>query len=82
MILFLAAAISVLTTLGIVVSLLLPAIEFFREVSPWEFLTGTTWTPLFLDGQFGVVPLVVGTIMISFCRRSSRSRSASASRST
>jgi phosphate transport system permease protein len=64
-ILFVAAAISVLTTLGIVVSLLLPAIDFFREVSPWEFLTGTTWTPLFLDGQFGEVPLVVGTIMIS-----------------
>ncbi len=65
-VLFIAAAISILTTLGIVISLLLPAIDFFREVSPWEFLTGTTWTPLFLDGQFGVVPLVVGTIMISF----------------
>ena len=64
-ILFLAAAISVLTTLGIVASLLMPALEFFGEVSPWEFLTGTTWTPLFLEGEFGVVPLVVGTIMIS-----------------
>jgi len=65
-ILFLAAAISVLTTLGIVISLLIPAGEFFGEVSPWEFLTGTTWTPLFLDGQFGVVPLIVGTFLISF----------------
>jgi phosphate transport system permease protein len=65
-ILFLAAAISVLTTLGIVISLLIPAIEFFGEVNPWEFLTGTTWTPLFLDGQFGVLPLVVGTFLISF----------------
>jgi phosphate transport system permease protein len=65
LILFVAAAISVLTTVGIVLSLLMPAIDFFREVSPWEFLTGTTWTPLFLDGQFGVVPLLVGTIMIS-----------------
>jgi phosphate transport system permease protein len=63
--LFVAAAISVVTTVGIVASLLMPAIEFFTEVSPWEFLTGTTWTPLFLDGQFGVLPLVVGTIMIS-----------------
>ena len=63
--LFFAAAISVLTTLGIVASLLQPALEFFTEISPVEFLTGTTWTPLFLDGQFGVVPLVVGTIMIS-----------------
>jgi phosphate transport system permease protein len=64
--LFVAAAISVITTVGIVASLLQPAIEFFGDVSPWEFLTGTTWTPLFLDGQFGVLPLVVGTIMISF----------------
>jgi phosphate transport system permease protein len=65
-ILFVAAAISVLTTLGIVVSLLLPALDFFGEVSPWEFLTGTTWTPLFLDGEFGVLPLVNGTLMVSF----------------
>jgi phosphate transport system permease protein len=63
--LFLAAAISVLTTLGIVASLLQPALDFFSEVSPWEFLTGTTWTPLFLDGEFGVVPLVVGTVIVS-----------------
>ena len=65
-VLFLAAAISVVTTVGIVLSLLLPAIEFFREVSPWEFLTGTTWAPLFEPAHFGVVPLVVGTLMISF----------------
>jgi phosphate transport system permease protein len=44
----------------------MPAIDFFREVNPWEFLTGTTWAPLFLDAQFGVVPLVVGTFVISF----------------
>ena len=65
-ILFLAAAISVLTTVGIVFALLLPALEFFREVSVWEFLTGTTWSPLFHPGQFGVVPLVAGTFVISF----------------
>jgi phosphate transport system permease protein len=66
LVLFVAAAISVLTTIGIVLSLLLPALDFFREVSPWDFLTGTTWSPLFLDAQFGAVPLVVGTLMISF----------------
>jgi len=65
-VLFLAAAISVLTTLGIVLSLLLPALEFFREVSPVDFFTGTTWAPLFLDAHFGVLPLVVGTLVISF----------------
>jgi phosphate transport system permease protein len=64
-ILFLAAAVSVLTTVGIVVSLLLPAIDFFGEISIWDFLTGTTWTPLFLEGEFGVLPLVAGTFMVS-----------------
>lgn len=66
LILFVAAAISVLTTIGIVISLLMPAIDFFREVSPREFFTGTTWSPLFLEANFGVVPLVVGTFVISF----------------
>jgi phosphate transport system permease protein len=65
-VLFVAAAISVLTTVGIVLSLVLPALDFFREVSPVDFFTGTTWAPLFLDAQFGVVPLVVGTFVISF----------------
>jgi phosphate transport system permease protein len=65
-ILFLAAAVSVLTTVGIVVSLLVPAGEFFRAVSPWDFLTGTTWAPLFEPAHFGVLPLVVGTLLISF----------------
>jgi phosphate transport system permease protein len=31
-----------------------------------DFFTGTTWAPLFLDARFGVLPLVVGTLMISF----------------
>lgn len=66
LVLFIAAAISVLTTVGIVFSLLLPAVDFFREVSAVEFFTGTTWAPLFLDAHFGVVPLVVGTFVISF----------------
>ena len=65
-VLFVAAAISVLTTVGIVISLVVPSIDFFREVSPVEFFLGTTWSPLFLDGEFGVLPLAVGTFVISF----------------
>ena len=42
----LCALISVVTTIGIVASLLLPALEFFSEVNPIEFLTGTDWSPL------------------------------------
>lgn len=62
----LAAFISLATTVGIVVSLLFPAIEFFREVSPAEFFTGTDWAPLFEPSSFGVVPLVVGTFAVTF----------------
>lgn len=62
----LAALVSVLTTVGIVVSLLLPALEFFAEISPLEFFTGTVWAPLFQPGSFGVVPLLVGTLSVTF----------------
>ena len=58
-----AAILSVLVTVGIVVSLLLPALSFFREVSVWEFLTGTRWTPQFTGQEsYGVLPLITGTL--------------------
>jgi phosphate transport system permease protein len=62
----LCALISVATTVGIVVSLLLPAIEFFREVSPVDFFTGTDWAPLFEPASFGVLPLVAATFAVTF----------------
>ncbi|HET9287015.1 MAG TPA: phosphate ABC transporter permease subunit PstC [Gaiella sp.] len=62
----LAALISVLTTVGIVASLLLPALEFFAEVSPREFFTGTNWAPLFEPSSFGVVPLIAATFSVTF----------------
>lgn len=61
-----AALISVATTVGIVLALLVPAIEFFNEVSVWKFLTGTNWAPLFEPAYFGVVPLIVGTLIVMF----------------
>lgn len=57
-----AAALSVVITIGIFVSLLIPSIEFLREVPAWDFLTGTRWAPTFSDPDFGVVPLVTGTL--------------------
>ena len=63
-VLALCALISVATTVGIVVALFLPAIEFFQEVSIWDYLTGKEWTPLFSDPQFGVLPLVGGTFLV------------------
>ena len=61
-----AGALSVVVTVGIVVALLVPALEFFREISVWDFLTGTRWAPTFADPSFGVVPLITGTLWTTF----------------
>ncbi len=60
-----AAFVSIFTTFGIIVSLLIPSIEFFLEVPITDFLFGTVWTPLFKNGEFGVLPLLSGTIVIT-----------------
>jgi phosphate transport system permease protein len=65
-VLVLATVVSVLTTIGIVVALFPPTIQFFREHSLVEFLTGTEWSPLFADARFGVLPLVSATLVITF----------------
>ena len=64
-VLFGFSTVSVLTTAGIVSVLLFEAIQFFQEVSPIEFLTGTRWTPLFASKHFGVLPLVTGTLLVA-----------------
>jgi phosphate transport system permease protein len=57
-----AAAVTVGITLAIFLSLLFPALEFFREVGVWEFLGGDRWAPTFADADFGVLPLISGTL--------------------
>lgn len=57
----LAAALTVVITIGIIVALLLPSIQFFAEVPIFEFLFGTRWAPRFADASFGVIPLVTAT---------------------
>ncbi len=64
-ILFFAASVSILTTAGIVFSLLFETIAFFNEVSIVEFLTETEWTPLFATKKFGIWPLVSATFLTS-----------------
>jgi phosphate transport system permease protein len=64
--LVLCAFISVLTTTGIVLSLLEETISFFGDVSLGDFLFGTEWSPLFEPPSFGVLPLVLGTLIVSF----------------
>ncbi len=61
----LAALISVLTTTGIVLSLLTETVRFFQEVPVGDYLFGTNWAPLFNPASFGVLPLVLGTMLIS-----------------
>jgi phosphate transport system permease protein len=61
--LFLAAFSSILITVGIVGILLYESISFFREVSLFDFLTDTQWTPLFSDAHYGILPLIVGTMV-------------------
>jgi len=65
--LILAAAISILTTTGIVVALVRDTLPFFEEVGVGEFLFGTKWTPLAGGNQqsFGVLPLIYDTLYLT-----------------
>jgi phosphate transport system permease protein len=63
--LFGCAALSIVTTLGIVVVLFQEGLRFFEEVSIVEFLTGTVWTPTFAQASFGVLPLFNATLLIA-----------------
>jgi phosphate transport system permease protein len=69
-----ASTLAILTTVGIVLSLVFEAFRFFARVPPQEFLFGLTWSPqtairadqVGASGAFGAVPLFVGTLLISF----------------
>ncbi|MCO5064768.1 MAG: phosphate ABC transporter permease subunit PstC [Rhizobiaceae bacterium] len=70
--LFSASTIAILTTVGIVLSMLFQTIAFFGEVSPASFFFGTVWDPRFAaagsggsQGQFGLIPLLAGTLYIA-----------------
>jgi phosphate transport system permease protein len=70
--LLLASVVAILTTFGIILSLIFESIRFFQLVSPVEFLTGLAWSPqtalradqVGASGAFGAVPLFWGTIFI------------------
>lgn len=68
--LFSCSAIAILTTLGIVLSMLSEALNFFNFVKPADFFFGTTWNPAFSStgdahGDYGLLPLLWGTLMVS-----------------
>lgn len=62
-ILFMAAFSAVATTVAIVVILLYEAASFFEHVSIVEFVSNTQWTPMFENPQYGILPLVAGTLV-------------------
>ncbi len=65
MLLVASALFSIVTTAGILYVLAFETVSFFSTVSLFEFLTGTEWTPLFTDAQFGILPLLTGTLLTS-----------------
>ena len=73
LLLILAASIAVLTTIGIIYSVLLESLRFFQKVPFLDFIFGTNWSPqtairedqVGSSGSFGAVPLFLGTLMIS-----------------
>jgi phosphate transport system permease protein len=65
LVLFLAALVSVFTTVGIVYILLKESVVFFQQVPISDFLTDRQWTPLFDDAHFGIMVLLSGTLTSS-----------------
>ncbi len=65
-VLVLCSAVAVLTTIGIVFSVVFETIIFFRQVSPVEFLFSAQWSPTSTPASFGILPLLVGTLLITF----------------
>src|SRR5699024_11307936 len=63
--LFLITSISVLTTIGIVYTFLTETIEFFKQVPMVDFFTGTVLKPLSQNPEFGILPLITGTVLSS-----------------
>ena len=60
-----ASGVAVLTTIGIVLSVLYESLRFFAEVPAWQFLFGTTWAPTANPPAFGILPLLGGTLLIT-----------------
>jgi phosphate transport system permease protein len=56
-----AAWMTIAITIGIVLALIIPAVQFFAQVPVTDFLFGTRWAPRFADASFGVIPLVTAT---------------------
>lgn len=65
-VLFACAALTIVTTGGILYTLASESYHFFQEVPLTDFLFGTHWAPLIEPRSFGVLPLIWGTLMVAF----------------
>lgn len=63
--LILCSLVPIVTTIGIILSLIVETVSFFLEVSPINFFTGTQWAPLFIPRRFGILPLLSGTFLVT-----------------
>ena len=65
LVLLLLSSVTLLTTLGVILSLLGDVIQFFRRVPLDEFLFAPEWTPLFAEPRYGIAPLLAGTFLVT-----------------
>lgn len=65
MLLFITAVISVLTTIGIVLTLVFETVTFFKEISLTEYFTKNEWYPFAQTPTYGVMPLIIGTLKVT-----------------
>lgn len=63
--LFLAVIVSVLTTIGIIFTLIFETWTFFSRVSVLEYITSKKWLPFASEPAYGVLPLLVGTLKVT-----------------
>ncbi|GGH97892.1 phosphate ABC transporter permease subunit PstC [Mammaliicoccus vitulinus] len=64
-ILLLIASVSVLTTIGILFTLITETVTFFTRVNPFEFLFTKEWAPFSSDPQYGIFALILGTLKVT-----------------
>lgn len=65
LVLLLLSSVTLLTTLGVILSLLGDVVQFFRRVPLAEFLFAPEWTPLFAEPRYGIAPLLAGTFLVT-----------------
>lgn len=64
-VIFASASLTIIATLGIVAMLFKEGMPLFKEVSPTSFFLGKSWHPTYRPPEFGVLPIIVGTVVVT-----------------